>query len=92
MNEYYNQRYESLREQFRARCRSDADRLEACFADEADLETVEMLLHRLAGAGATFGYPDVSTLGKQLENLLIDEGRVPPEKQAEIITLLRSLS
>lgn len=92
MNEYYNQRYEGLREQFRARCRSDADQLESCFAGNADLETAEMLLHRLAGAGATFGYPEVSALGKALENMLIDDGAVPADRQAEIITLLRSLS
>ncbi|MEE2526808.1 Hpt domain-containing protein [Hyphobacterium sp. HN65] len=92
MNEYYNQRYEGLREQFRARCRSDADQLEACLVEGGDLETAEMLLHRLAGAGATFGYPEVSAMAKGLENRLMDGGQIAAAERAGLLALLRGLT
>lgn len=91
MNQYYNDRYEGLREQFRARCASDADQLEAKFGDPGEAEAIEMLLHRLAGAGATFGYPEVSTRAKQLENRMVEGQDISRDELDGLLSLLRSL-
>ena len=91
MNEFYNERYEGLRAQFRERCLKDADQLEQKFGNAAETETVEMLLHRLAGAGATFGYPDVSIRAKALENKMIDGQALSAREQEEMLELLRGL-
>ena len=91
MNESYNQRYEDLQERFRARCRSDADQLRHCLTGSVDLEAAEHLLHRLAGSGATFGYPEVSTQAKLLENRVVDGGVIAGDELEAIISLLKGL-
>ncbi len=48
------------------------------------LRTFHRLAHSLAGAGATFGFPEVSDLARRLEVLLesaLGEGK-PPEEAA----------
>lgn len=46
-----------LREQFLERCRSDFVQLSRC---RADSEAFASLVHRLAGAAGSFGFPQVS--------------------------------
>ena len=56
------------------------------------LRTVHRLAHSLSGAGATFGFPEVSVLSRRLEGLLKGalDGGSPPEA-AEIEGLLSRL-
>lgn len=51
------------------------------------------LAHSLAGAGATFGFPEVSTTSRQLENLLLGvvEGGAPPPAAERIEEILEAL-
>jgi len=50
----------ALKDQFRARCAAEATRLDAFLRGEAPREDLLAALHRIAGSGGTFGYPDLS--------------------------------
>jgi HPt (histidine-containing phosphotransfer) domain-containing protein len=56
------------------------------------LRTFHRLAHSLAGAGATFGYPEVTAISHRLESLLKGAlaGGAPPA-EAEVDGLLRQL-
>ena len=56
------------------------------------LRTFHRLAHSLAGTGATFGFPEVSAVSRQLESLLKSalDGGSPPEA-AEVEGLLSRL-
>jgi HPt (histidine-containing phosphotransfer) domain-containing protein len=66
---------EELRQRFNARLRSDQAALKTlvaalnCAADEtkADFEGIEFFAHRLRGAAATFGAPELAGAAKALE-------------------------
>ena len=79
----------ALRSRFAARCVGDLERLRALAADgRMDSEEAQGLVHSLAGAGATFGYPDVSTAAGHLDDAFV-EGRTPSE--AAVRALLAAL-
>lgn len=40
------------------------------FADD-DLQNFHLLLHRLAGSGATFGFPAISQISQQMEDIVL---------------------
>lgn len=60
------------------------------------LRTFHRLAHSLAGAGATFGFPEVSEAARQLENLLksaLDSGSPPEAPEVEgLLSRLRGLA
>jgi HPt (histidine-containing phosphotransfer) domain-containing protein len=60
------------------------------------LRTLHRLAHSLAGAGATFGFPEVSAVSRQLESLLksaLDGGSPPPAAEVEdLLSRLRDLA
>jgi HPt (histidine-containing phosphotransfer) domain-containing protein len=60
------------------------------------LRTFHRLAHSLAGAGATFGFPEVSEASRRLESLLkgaLDAGAPPEiEEIEELLTRLRELA
>lgn len=73
-----------LKRRFLDRCREDL----AVVRSPADAEALRTVLHRLAGAGGTFGYPGLSRLAAQAEDELL-RGR-PPDL-AELIVALAAL-
>ncbi len=64
-------------------------------AREASLSAMRILVHRLAGRGGTFGFPDISTAASELEQtidvLLPQISTLAPESLASIHALLHSL-
>ncbi len=60
------------------------------------LRTFHRLAHSLTGAGATFGFPEVSEVSRRLENLLqeaLGSGPLPDEVEVEaMLTRLRDLA
>jgi len=78
-----------LRARFAARCIGDLTRLQAlAAAGRMDGEEARALAHSLAGAGATFGFPEVSAAAGRLDDAYV-EGRTP--SQAEVLTLIAAL-
>ncbi len=80
---------QALRARFAARCAGDL----ACLQDLAATgrmagDEARALAHSLAGAGATFGFPDVSTAAGDLDDAYV-EGRAPSE--AEVAALIAAL-
>jgi len=79
----------ALRARFAARCAGDLARLrELAATGGIDSDEARALAHSLAGAGATFGFPDVSTAAGRLDDAHV-EGRTP--SRAEIAALIASL-
>ena len=60
------------------------------------LRTFHRLAHSLSGAGATFGFPEVSEASRRLESLLksaLDGGSPPEEAEVEgLLSRLRDLA
>lgn len=60
------------------------------------LRTCHRLAHSLSGAGATFGFPEVSAVARRLENLLkaaLDTGALLEDEEIEgLLTRLRDLA
>ena len=57
-------------------------------ADRATVESLRLLLHRLAGTGASFGHPDVSNAARAAENIVrkpFDEERPPTRDEVEAL-------
>lgn len=78
-----------LRARFVARCANDLTRLLALSAaGEMGGEEPRALAHSLAGAGATFGFPEVSTAAGRLDDVYVG-GRIPSE--AEVRALIAAL-
>jgi HPt (histidine-containing phosphotransfer) domain-containing protein len=78
-----------LRVRFAARCAGDLTRLrELVAAGRIDSDDGRALAHSLAGAGATFGFPDVSTAAGRLDDAHA-EGRTP--SAAEVAALIAAL-
>ena len=68
----FDDRMRLLRQRFAERALEDrAALLDALAA--GDLPEVRRIVHSLAGAGGTFGYPDVSVAAQRIEDAL-DEG------------------
>jgi HPt (histidine-containing phosphotransfer) domain-containing protein len=79
----------ALQARFLARCAVDLDRLRT-IVDEGRLDDDEAkaLAHSLSGAGATFGFPDISRAAGRLDDAYAD-GLTPSE--AEVRTLVAAL-
>ena len=59
------------------------------------LERLRLQAHKIAGSGAIFGFDTVSSVGRKLENVVVellqDDGGIDPEHRAEISTLASEL-
>ena len=85
-----------LREKFRERLASYRDRLiearnlYAHTADDEVIRKLKSISHELAGAGGTFGYPDLSELAAELETAadLVLQGQ---ETRDTVVVPLRQL-
>jgi HPt (histidine-containing phosphotransfer) domain-containing protein len=73
-------RLDALRRRFVARCAEDLAALDAASTPEA----LRPVLHRLAGAAGTFGYPDLSRLAGEAEDATV-EGRMPTAAELDAV-------
>jgi HPt (histidine-containing phosphotransfer) domain-containing protein len=79
-----NDRFEALRRGFLERCRGQLAALEALARGEDPAargdghELLARAAHSLAGAGGTFGFPDLSRRAARLEQALTGEGGAEP--------------
>ncbi|TRO87925.1 Hpt domain-containing protein [Glycocaulis profundi] len=73
--------------QFRERCAEDAELLRRWLAGEADDTALKDRLHRLAGRGGTFGFPDISDRAFALEDVIRAGG--VPEREAVAALIAR---
>lgn len=79
----------ALQARFVARCAGDLERLrELPNAGEPGTGEMRSLAHSLAGAGATFGFPRVSTAAGRVDDAFV-AGRAPSE--AEVGALIAAL-
>lgn len=67
---------DALKTRFVARCAADRLELQAAVADR-DEDAVKRLAHKVAGAGGTFGFPELSRAAMAVEDC-IDQGAFPP--------------
>lgn len=80
-------RFQALRERFLDRSAGDLDTLR----HERDPAALRLVVHRLAGAAGTFGYPDISRDAGEVDDALV-EGKDPPEDVlARLISGLEAL-
>lgn len=90
----------SLRTRFIDRCRGELRALREirdARRHEADLRPDDILIrtvHGLAGAGATFGFPEVSRQAGDLETLLLESDSLEAHRRAldDLIATLESLT
>jgi HPt (histidine-containing phosphotransfer) domain-containing protein len=67
--------------------------LAALRAGEDGAETgLMMLCHRLAGSGGAYGFPQVSTVARELERLLQSEPHWTPARLAELGAGIRDIA
>lgn len=68
---------------------------EALARDDGSAKAARVLIHRLVGAGAAFGCPDVSEAARRMEALLFPTGNAnahfAPDSRARIPELLATL-
>lgn len=82
----------ALQARFVARCAGDLARLRELFAAGAhEADETQALAHSLAGAGATFGFPDVSTAAGRLDDAYVDGRRPSPEDTDALIAALEAM-
>jgi two-component system OmpR family response regulator len=65
---------QALTEKFRARCSDEAKAIAAFLSGKTQDDDLLGILHRIAGSGATFGYPDLSVAAGELETAVRDTG------------------
>ena len=88
----FDDRYQALRRRFVERCREDLAVLESAVGEEVEAEALRATVHRLSGAAGTFGYPELSRLAGEVDDALIEHGRVTDEALAELTDAVRVLT
>ena len=84
-------RFEALRARFRAFCGTEAARLRAHLAGTPEPDLVA-LVHGLAGAAGTFGYPQVGDAAVAIDSDLAAGETPTPEALADLADRLEALS
>jgi len=84
-------RFNALKVRFRGFCGQEAARLRAHLAGtpEPDLAA---LVHGLAGAAGTFGYPEVGDPAIALDQVFLNGGTPTPEALADLADRLEALA
>lgn len=82
----------SLTEKFKARCAQEAEAISAFGEGQLNGAELIALLHRIAGSGATFGYPDLSALAADLETGLRETGHAEAQKLKQLGSRLKAVS
>jgi HPt (histidine-containing phosphotransfer) domain-containing protein len=85
------QALDALRQQFVRRTRDDLHVLERHrLGERLTPQQLHLMVHRLAGAGGTFGFPDVSTRAADLETELLDGGDAIGFRLDDLLSALAS--
>jgi HPt (histidine-containing phosphotransfer) domain-containing protein len=80
-----------LESRFKVRCRSDLETLRGLIAADALHDgRAYQLAHSLAGAGGTFGFPDVSAAAHVVEVELKDDKSPDDARLAALLTALEA--
>lgn len=69
---------EGLREKFRERCAGDAQAIRIHLAGGPTEDSLERIIHRIAGAAGMFGAPELGAAAQALDEAYAD-GRPPDE-------------
>lgn len=87
----FDERLNALKTRFRAFCGQEALRIRAHLAGtpEPDLAA---LVHGLAGAAGTFGYPEVGDAAIALDDVFVDGGTPAPEALTDLADRLERLA
>jgi len=80
-------RFQALRERFLDRSAGDVETLKR----ERDPAALRLIVHRLAGAAGTFGYPDLSRDAGEIDDALVEGNDVPEDALARLIAALEVL-
>ncbi|MDQ0326524.1 HPt (histidine-containing phosphotransfer) domain-containing protein [Rhodopseudomonas julia] len=86
----------SIRDRFRKRCRREHDWIDELTNRNEPLssdEEAELILrvHSLAGAGGTFGYPEISERALRAEQVMRQTSCTSPESREAVEALLQAL-
>lgn len=88
--------WDQIRKRFVERCSGDLHRLResrsaGAYRDNAEaLSLLAAIAHSLAGAGGTFGFPEISSRAAELESLLI-EGKIDDRASVLLDQLIQAL-
>jgi HPt (histidine-containing phosphotransfer) domain-containing protein len=80
-----------LAARFRARCLEDAHCLRRWCAGEVTAADMRSRLHNLAGAGGSFGFPDVSEKAAALEEAVAQGGEADPAAVDDLLERLAAI-
>ena len=93
MSQTFDERLDELRERFRERAIADtatiegmAEEIRAGHAPSGLAAELRQIVHRLAGAGGTFGFAEISARASELEELLLEQSA-----DAEVVERCRAL-
>lgn len=81
----------ALRSAFVARCRTDLAELRR-LGDRGDTAEVGALVHRLAGAAGSFGFPEVSASALVVDQQIRDGGAASQADMERLLGLLTDLA
>ena len=100
-SETFRRKIEDLRRQYRQRLPSEIETTRQLYAEFLasndglkELRELHVVVHRIAGSGATFGFPAISESARALEHLLgelLETKKIGADNHAEIADLLASL-
>ena len=80
----------ALRALFVERCRADLAGLRG-LRDCGDVAGVGVIVHRLAGAAGSFGFPDISAAALAADQRIRDSGEIPAGEIERLLELLAEL-
>jgi HPt (histidine-containing phosphotransfer) domain-containing protein len=98
VSQSFEERLEELREKFRERAIVEsatiegmAEELSAGSAPAGLAAELRQIAHRLAGAGGTFGFAEISARATELEALLLDQsaGEEVAERCLALVSVIR---
>lgn len=81
----------ALRSAFVARCRTDLAELRR-LGDLGDIAGVGALVHRLAGAAGSFGFPEISAAALAVDQQIRDGGAASQTDMERLLRLLTDLA
>lgn len=80
----------ALRSLFIERCRKDLTELDR-LRSESDTAAIGAIVHRLAGAAGSFGFPEISERASAIDQQLRDGHRAPEHDVDTLLELLREI-
>lgn len=85
-------RLASLRERFLSRLRDDLCALQHPPSDEEGAEKERLIVHRLAGAAAMFGFPELGEIAGRCDDILFEAGAIDRTLRDALVETLRDVA